>query len=119
MNGQIGRFFTFKDAVDVSGQAAKDVCRIDALGHQPACGGEIAVRINCRQSRLRNKRNDLVRMGGGEDVGEDDHGRAGYASGGNNGVTQMIGVIHPTSGYLDAEARRSNVRFPLDWSIRR
>jgi hypothetical protein len=50
LHRQVGRLLALEDATDIAGRASVHVDRIGTVGDQAAGGGEVAERVDCRQS---------------------------------------------------------------------
>src|SRR4029453_5694005 len=65
---QISRLLASEDAVDVSGRSSEHIHWVGAVGHQATDGGEIAERVDCRQTVTGGQRDDQLTMDIGDDV---------------------------------------------------
>src|SRR6476619_3764764 len=60
LHQQVRWLLAAEDAIDIAGRASVHVDRIGPVGYQAAGGGEVAVRVDCRQSVPSREHNDQM-----------------------------------------------------------
>src|SRR5262249_61776327 len=106
LHRQVGRLLALEDAIDVAGRASVWLDRIGPVRDQTAGGGEVPLRIHCRQLVPGCQRDDKRPVQDRDAIERHDQAAVRTARKFTEGALEVAGILHVERGQFHSEGGR-------------